>query len=197
VSIRDIQFGGGTLFVPLRPSRAISTFYVGRRIRDRSPRNQNGNETLKHRLSPLIAQEDSEAKDSSVTSVHQLLSYLVRVRNLLRDFNPEIVHAHMVPGAITGHLLRYGSHYKMITSVHNSGRFGTRLMSLGDLVVCVSNYLASEVCRRGGRPENCASCTTAHWDHRDCRRCRPLVIVCSDRPSSRLRSPQHTKAWAT
>ena len=145
----------------------------------------------------LLGREGVTVHSLPATSVHQLLSYLVRVRNLLRDFNPEIVHAHMVPGAITGHLLRYGSHYKMITSVHNSGRFGTRLMSLGDLVVCVSNYLASEVCRRGGRPENCASCTTAHWDHRDCRRCRPLVIVCSDRPSSRLRSPQHTKAWAT
>src|SRR5262249_49286674 len=88
------------------------------------------------------------------TSASQLLSYLLRVRNLIRDFNPEIVHAHMVPGAIIGHLLRHGSRYKMITSVHNSRRFGTRLMSLRDLVVCVSNYLASEIRSRGGSPRN-------------------------------------------
>ena len=82
-------------------------------------------------------------------SARQVLSLLLRVRRILRDFKPEIVHAHMVPGAIIGRLNRRGLRYKLITSVHNSGRFGTRLMSLGDLIICVSRYLASEMRSRG------------------------------------------------
>ena len=82
----------------------------------------------------------------------------------------------MVPGAAIGRLLRRGLHYKLITSVHNSGRFGTRLMSLGDRVVCVSNYLASEMRERGVPSKKYASCITAPWDRRACRRRRPLVV---------------------
>ena len=84
------------------------------------------------------------------TSAPRLFSsYLFGVRRVLRNCRPDIVHAHMVPGAVIGRLLRRGLRYKLITSVHSSGRFGTRLMSLGDRVVCVSNYLASEMRERG------------------------------------------------
>jgi len=97
----------------------------------------------------LLEREGVTVQSLPATSAHRLLSYLLCVRNLIGDFNPDIVHAHMVPGAIIGHLLRRGTRYKMITSVHNSRRFGTKLMSLGDLVVCVSNYLAQEMRSRG------------------------------------------------
>jgi glycosyltransferase involved in cell wall biosynthesis len=83
------------------------------------------------------------------TPTRKFFSFLPCVFKALRNFKPEIVHAHMVPGAIIGHLLRPGLRYKLIVSAHNSGRFGSRLMSLGDLVICVSGHLAFEMSRRG------------------------------------------------
>lgn len=82
-------------------------------------------------------------------SARHFFSSLLSVRRVLANFDPQIVHAHMVPGAIVGYLLRPGSRYKLITSVHSSGRWGTRLMATGDLAICISNYLASEMRARG------------------------------------------------
>jgi hypothetical protein len=49
-----------------RQSWAASLFNVGRRVRVRSSRNQNSDDTLQYCLSPLIAQEYPEAKDSPI-----------------------------------------------------------------------------------------------------------------------------------
>jgi glycosyltransferase involved in cell wall biosynthesis len=83
------------------------------------------------------------------TSPRNFFLYFLRVFKMLRESNPEIVHAHTVPGAIVANLFRVCFRYKLITSVHSSGRRGARLMSVGDLIICVSEYLASEMRARG------------------------------------------------
>jgi glycosyltransferase involved in cell wall biosynthesis len=97
----------------------------------------------------LLEDQGVEVHALPLTSRRQFFSSLLRVRDLVREFNPDIVHAHMVPGAILGRLLQSGSRYKLITSVHNSGRAATRLMSIGDVAICVSGYLAGEMRKRG------------------------------------------------
>ena len=49
-----------------RSSWTASLFNAGRRVRVRSPRNENISNALQHRLMPLIAQENSAANDSPI-----------------------------------------------------------------------------------------------------------------------------------
>jgi glycosyltransferase involved in cell wall biosynthesis len=83
------------------------------------------------------------------SSPRNFFLYFLRVLKVLREFRPDIVHAHFIPGAIIAWLYRFGLHYKLITSVHSSGRRGSRLLAVGDLIICVSEYLASEMRAHG------------------------------------------------
>jgi glycosyltransferase involved in cell wall biosynthesis len=83
------------------------------------------------------------------SSSRNFLLHFLRVLKVLREFKPDIVHAHFIPGAVVAWLYRFGLHYKLITSVHSSGRRGSRLLAVGDLIICVSEYLASEMRAHG------------------------------------------------
>ena len=83
------------------------------------------------------------------SSPRNFLLYFLRVLKTLREFRPDVVHAHLIPGAIIAWIYRFGLRYKLITSVHSSGRRGSWLLAAGDLIICVSQYLASEMRARG------------------------------------------------
>ena len=74
---------------------------------------------------------------------------LWNLRRLLRTFNPDIVHAHMVPGALLVRLLRGQLPFRLVTTVHNSMRLRASLMGVGDLVITVSDATAKDMERRG------------------------------------------------
>jgi hypothetical protein len=93
------------------------------------------------------------------SSSRNFLLHFLRVLKVLREFKPDIVHAHFIPGAVVAWLYRFGLHYKLITSVHSSGRRGSRLLAVGDLIICVSEYLASEM--RAQRPARIAALAAA------------------------------------
>jgi glycosyltransferase involved in cell wall biosynthesis len=85
----------------------------------------------------------------ALSSPPRLLANVRTLRRILRKFDPDIVHAHMVPGALAGVTVRHGLRFGLVTSIHSSGRAGTELMAVGDVAICVSNYLAQEMRRRG------------------------------------------------
>jgi glycosyltransferase involved in cell wall biosynthesis len=97
----------------------------------------------------LLAREGVKVCSIPLSSTRNCFSAFRSLRTVLRDFDPDIVHAHMIPGALFGFVLRMSSRFKLVTTVHNSGRFGTELMSLGDVAICVSDHLAHEMRRRG------------------------------------------------
>jgi glycosyltransferase involved in cell wall biosynthesis len=97
----------------------------------------------------LLAQENVTVHTISASSGRHVLSTLKRLHRVLDEFDPDIVHAHMVPGALFAYALKRGARFKLVTTVHNSGRFGTPLMSVGDISICVSNQLAVEMRARG------------------------------------------------
>jgi len=74
---------------------------------------------------------------------------LWNLRRLLRTFNPDIVHAHMVPGALLVRLLRGQLPFRLVTTIHNSMRLRASLMGVGDLVITVSDATAKDMERRG------------------------------------------------
>ena len=73
------------------------------------------------------------------------------LRRLTREMAPEIVHAHMVSGALVGAPARRagGGPYALVTTVHNEFQRSSDLMRLGDRVVAVSGAVAASMIGRG------------------------------------------------
>lgn len=70
---------------------------------------------------------------------------------MTRAMSPDIVHAHMVSGALVGALARRagGGRYGLVTTVHNEFQRSSDLMRLGDRVVAVSGAVAASMVVRG------------------------------------------------
>jgi glycosyltransferase involved in cell wall biosynthesis len=100
-------------------------------------------------FSDLLTREGVAVHSIPVSSRRRIFSTWQSLRGVLKDFDPDIVHAHMIPGALFAYILQFGARFKLITTVHSSGRFGSELMSVGDVSICASNYLADEMRARG------------------------------------------------
>lgn len=68
----------------------------------------------------------------------QLLGSVAQLRRLIRRERIDIVHAHMMSGAVLGYLATRASRSRLVTTVHNSFDSHARIMRLGDRVVAVS-----------------------------------------------------------
>jgi glycosyltransferase involved in cell wall biosynthesis len=78
-----------------------------------------------------------------------LLRAVLELRRAIRVFQPDIIHAHMMTGAVLAALLRPFCSFKLITTVHNEFERPAILMGLGDRVVAVSGKGAASMERRG------------------------------------------------
>ena len=92
-------------------------------------------------------------------SIHQyprdpikLLAQLSRLKHVVRTVRPDIVHAHMMTGAVLMHfgraLARFGD-YGLVTTVHNEWRVASHLMRLGDRVITLSQSGKRQLMKRG------------------------------------------------
>jgi glycosyltransferase involved in cell wall biosynthesis len=79
----------------------------------------------------------------------QLARAAARFRSLVRDVKPQIVHAHMMTGAVLARVLRGNADFGLITTVHNSFQRSSIAMAVGDRVIAVSEAVAQEMIRRG------------------------------------------------
>jgi len=61
-----------------------------------------------------------------------------RLRRVLADFGPDVVHAHMVTGALLARASRRRFGFTLVCSVHNEWQRHATLMRVGDAVVAVS-----------------------------------------------------------
>jgi glycosyltransferase involved in cell wall biosynthesis len=68
---------------------------------------------------------------------------------VLRQFQPDIVHAHMMTGAVLGKMFRPWFKYRMVTTAHNEFPRSVILMRVGDRVIATSAASASALVRRG------------------------------------------------
>jgi glycosyltransferase involved in cell wall biosynthesis len=78
-----------------------------------------------------------------------LLSLPKCYRGIIRIFRPDIVHAHIMTGAILGRALKSGAKYRLITTVHNEFQRSSILMGLADDVIAVSQAVADSMEKRG------------------------------------------------
>jgi glycosyltransferase involved in cell wall biosynthesis len=70
-------------------------------------------------------------------------------RSIIRTFQPDIVHAHMMTGVILGRILRLDANYRLISTVHNEFQGSSILMGLADDVIAVSQAVAESMAKRG------------------------------------------------
>ncbi|WP_217496346.1 glycosyltransferase [Paenibacillus algicola] len=78
-----------------------------------------------------------------------MLQAFFHFRKMLKAFQPDIIHAHMMTGALLSRLLKGFHKYKIITHVHNEFQKSANIMKVGDSVIAVSQAVAESMQRRG------------------------------------------------
>lgn len=78
-----------------------------------------------------------------------VVSALYKIHALIRKFNPEIVHAHMVTSAVLITALRPFMSFRSVTTVHNEFQRSAVLMRFADRVIAVSDAVRQSMARRG------------------------------------------------
>ena len=74
-------------------------------------------------------------------------------RQIIREFQPDIVHVHMMTGAILAGIFRKNREYHLVSTVHNEFQDSAILMGLADQVIAVSNAVANSMIKRGIPPQ--------------------------------------------
>ncbi|MBW4645967.1 MAG: glycosyltransferase family 4 protein [Goleter apudmare HA4340-LM2] len=72
-----------------------------------------------------------------------------RYREIVQEFQPDIVHAHMMTGVVLAGMLRNGGEYSLVSTLHNEFQRSAVLMGLAERVIAVSNAVADSMVRRG------------------------------------------------
>lgn len=81
-----------------------------------------------------------------------LLKAVQRYRKIIDNFQPDIVHAHMITGMVLAWALRPGKRYSIVSTVHNEWQHSATLMGLADRVIAVSQAVATAMANRGISP---------------------------------------------
>jgi glycosyltransferase involved in cell wall biosynthesis len=79
----------------------------------------------------------------------KLMGSLATLMKICRSFKPDIIHAHMMAGAVFGKFASVVFRIPLVTTVHNSFDTHSFLMRLGDKVVAVSNAERDLLIERG------------------------------------------------
>lgn len=82
----------------------------------------------------------------------RLLKAIWKYIQLIRRFQPNIVHAHRMTGVILARLLKFCGRYALVTTVHNESQRSSSLMGWGDRVIAVSHAVAQAMVARGIAP---------------------------------------------
>ncbi|MBT9317260.1 glycosyltransferase family 4 protein [Leptothoe spongobia] len=80
---------------------------------------------------------------------HKLLAAVWRYRKIIKDFQPTIVHAHMMTGIVLAKALQFKSNYRLVSTVHSDFQHSAILMGLADQVIAVSHAVATKMQNRG------------------------------------------------
>jgi glycosyltransferase involved in cell wall biosynthesis len=87
--------------------------------------------------------------DQRRRKISSVVNMLWALRKLVREVRPDIIHAHMMTGAIIGWLVGRISGVKLVTTVHNAFERHAVLMTVADRVVAVSQGSANELLKLG------------------------------------------------
>ncbi|WP_114814631.1 glycosyltransferase family 4 protein [Paraburkholderia kururiensis] len=74
---------------------------------------------------------------------------LAGMRRLVAQTQPDVVHAHMMTGALMARLCTTRRRFALVTTVHNEFQKSATVMGVGDCVVAVSDAVAASMAARG------------------------------------------------
>ncbi|MEO7038440.1 MAG: glycosyltransferase [Gemmatimonadaceae bacterium] len=77
------------------------------------------------------------------------LTAMLRLRRFLKRNQTQIVHAHMMKGAVIGRVAVTGTKARLVTTVHNSWQKHANIMRLGHRVIAVSDAVREDMISRG------------------------------------------------
>ena len=77
-----------------------------------------------------------------------IIKAAVRYLAIAAEFQPDIVHAHMMTGVILARIFK-GHKYALVSTVHNEFQRSSLLMGLADRVIAVSKAVRDSMARRG------------------------------------------------
>jgi len=86
--------------------------------------------------------------DQTRRPIH-LIKAAIGYRTIIKEFKPDLVHAHMMTGVVLASTLRAGSKYALVSTVHNEFQRSAVLMGLADRTIAVSQAVAESMVRRG------------------------------------------------
>jgi glycosyltransferase involved in cell wall biosynthesis len=72
-----------------------------------------------------------------------------RLRRVIRNFNPDVVHCHLPPGLMLAWLLRFSQRYRLVAHVHNVEDKRAKFMGFADAVIAVSRSVADSMAKKG------------------------------------------------
>ncbi|MEA5465658.1 glycosyltransferase family 4 protein [Leptothoe sp. PORK10 BA2] len=78
-----------------------------------------------------------------------LARVVVQYRAIIQQIQPDIVHAHMMTGALLARSLKLWNQYGLVTTVHNEFQASANLMGLADRVIAVSQAVSQSMQQRG------------------------------------------------
>ncbi|KKD36789.1 glycosyltransferase family 4 protein [Limnoraphis robusta] len=70
-------------------------------------------------------------------------------RAIIKDFKPDIIHAHMMTGMVFAKVLKGNFKYGLVSTVHNEFQRSAVLMGLANRVIAVSHPVAQSMIKRG------------------------------------------------
>jgi glycosyltransferase involved in cell wall biosynthesis len=87
--------------------------------------------------------------DQRSRSPAQLTKTIFQLSRIFAQFSPDIVHAHMITGAVIAKMLKPFHRYRLVTTVHNEFELTAPIMRVGDRVIAVSGAVLHSLVARG------------------------------------------------
>jgi glycosyltransferase involved in cell wall biosynthesis len=72
------------------------------------------------------------------TNPKNIVSAAPRLRNIVRRFDPDVVHVHTVAGALIARLVRPAGHFRLVATAHRAYDYAVRLLRVADVVIALS-----------------------------------------------------------
>lgn len=82
-------------------------------------------------------------------SIRNASRAFLSLRRVLTEFQPDIVHCHMVTGVLLASAVRLTKSFRLVAHIHNVHQRSSVLMALADRVVAVSEAVAKDMIARG------------------------------------------------
>jgi glycosyltransferase involved in cell wall biosynthesis len=102
-------------------------------------------------LTPLLARQGIDFfevtfdKNKPIQSLRELR----RLWSIIRQFKPDVLHAHMMASALIGKVAAKAFGVPLVTTVHNAFDSHSILMRVGDRVIAVSTQVGRDLATRG------------------------------------------------